>query len=105
MEENLLTQKPVVQLFNAILSLQTKQECMEFFEDLCTINELKALMQRLEVAKMVKENNTYMDIQVETGASTATIKRIKKLLESENSGFQTILNRIERLEDSLEETG
>ncbi len=94
----------VKQLFHAILSLNTKQECMEFFDDLCTINELKSFSQRLEVARMIKDGDTYMDIQIETGASSTSIKRIKKLVESGGGGYTLILNRIEDLE-SLEGTG
>jgi len=94
----------VKQLFHAILSLNTKQECMEFFDDLCTINELKSFSQRLEVARMVKDGDTYMDIQVETGASSSSIKRIKRLIESGGGGYELVLNRMEGLEP-FEETG
>ncbi|KAA9018050.1 YerC/YecD family TrpR-related protein [Niallia endozanthoxylica] len=94
----------VKQLFHAILSLNTKQECMEFFDDLCTINELKSFSQRLEVARMIRDGDTYMDIQIETGASSTSIKRIKKLIESGGGGYELILNRIGDLE-SFEGTG
>ena len=90
-----LSPEIVKQLFRAILSLENKQECMEFLDDLCTMNELKSFSQRLEVARMVRGGDTYMDIQIETGASSTSIKRIKRLIESEGSGYELVLNRIE----------
>ena len=65
-------------LFDAILSLQSKEECYAFFEDLCTVNELLSLSQRFEVAAMLKEGKTYLDIAEKTGASTATISRVNR---------------------------
>ncbi|QED47929.1 YerC/YecD family TrpR-related protein [Cytobacillus dafuensis] len=88
-------EKTVAQLYNAILSLHTKQECKAFFDDLCTMNEVKSFIQRLEVARMLREGDTYMDIQVETSASSATITRVKKLLDYGSSGYQLVLDRIE----------
>lgn len=93
-----LSSPMVKQLFHSILSLNSKQECMEFFEDLCTMNELKSFSQRLEVASMVRNGDTYMDIQVETGASSSSIKRIKRLIELEGSGYELVLHRIEESE-------
>ncbi|KAF0824664.1 YerC/YecD family TrpR-related protein [Cytobacillus firmus] len=90
-----LPEKNVRQLFNAILSLKTKEECSAFFDDLCTPNEIKAFVQRLEVARMLNEGQTYMDIQIETGASTATITRVKKLLEFGNNGYRLVFDRIQ----------
>ena len=63
-------------LFDAILSLKDKEECYTFFEDICTINELLSLSQRFEVAKMLREQKTYLEIAEKTGASTATISRV-----------------------------
>ena len=63
-------------LFEAILSLQDKEECYAFFEDVCTVNELLSLSQRFEVAKMLREKRTYLEIAEKTGASTATISRV-----------------------------
>ncbi|NYE04349.1 TrpR-related protein YerC/YecD [Bacillus niacini] len=88
-----LPQEPIEQLFNAILSLKTKEECAAFFDDLCTMNEIKAFVQRLEVARLLKEGNTYMDIQIETNASSSTITRVKKLLDYGSKGYQTVLER------------
>ena len=62
-------------LFEAILTLKTPEECYAFFEDVCTVNELLSLSQRYEVAKMLREKKTYLDIAERTGASTATISR------------------------------
>ena len=67
-------------LFDAILCLETKEECYRFFEDLCTSSELKAMSQRLVVAKMLTEKKVYTEIVRETGASTATISRVKRAL-------------------------
>ena len=90
-----LPQEPIEQLFKAILSLQTKEECAAFLDDLCTMNEIKSFVQRLEVARLLKEGNTYMDIQIETNASSSTITRVKKLLDYGNNGYQSVLERIE----------
>ena len=67
-------------LFEAILSLKNKEECYIFFEDVCTINELLSLSQRYEVARMLREHRTYLDIAEKTGASTATISRVNRSL-------------------------
>jgi len=90
-----LPQEPIVQLFQAILSLQTKEECAAFFDDLCTMNEMKAFVQRLEVARLLKEGHTYIDIQIETNASSTTITRVKKLLDYGSNGYHTVLERNE----------
>ncbi len=81
-------------LFQAILALKTTEECYSFFEDLCTINELNSLAQRLEVARMLKEGRTYSIIEEETGASTATISRVKRFLNYGAGGYELILGRI-----------
>lgn len=65
-------------LFKGILLLENVEECYRFFDDLCTVSELKALAQRFQVAKMLKSGNTYNDIVEKTGASTATISRVKR---------------------------
>ncbi len=73
MQINKLRGKELDQLFQAILSLENIEECYQFFDDLCTVNEIQSLAQRLEVARMLREGNTYHKIETETGASTATI--------------------------------
>ena len=83
-------------LFDAILCLKDKEECYDFFEDLCTVNELISLTQRFEVASMLKEQKTYLDIAEKTGASTATISRVNRALNYGNDGYQLVLDRLER---------
>lgn len=81
-------------LFDGILSLQNKEECYRFFEDICTINEIQAFEQRLQVAKMLAEKRTYLDIASTTGASTATISRINRSLNYGSDGYKLILERL-----------
>ncbi|MBO8171713.1 MAG: hypothetical protein H0Z33_07480 [Bacillaceae bacterium] len=92
--DKLRGKKELDQLFEAILSLKDKDECYIFFDDLCTVNEVKSLAQRLEVARMLGEGYTYNQIETETGASTATISRVKRCLNYGNDGYQMVLNRI-----------
>ncbi len=77
----------VDQLFDAILSLRNRDECYTFFEDVCTINELLSLSQRFEVAKMLREKKTYLEISEKTGASTATISRVNRSLSYGNDVY------------------
>ncbi len=86
----------VDQLFDAILCLQTREECYNFFEDLCTVNELLSLSQRFEVAAMLKEGRTYLEITEKTGASTATISRVNRSLNYGNDGYEMILERLKK---------
>jgi len=81
-------------LFQAILSLKSVEECYQFFEDICTISELKALSQRLEVARMLQGGHIYDDIVNRTGASTATISRVKRCLNYGADGYKIVLDRI-----------
>lgn len=82
------------QLFRAILELKSVEECYEFFEDLCTIQEMKAISARLEVARMLKAGDIYEDIVKKTGASMATISRIKRCLVYGSGGYEKILSRM-----------
>lgn len=82
-------------LFQAILTLKTKDECYDFFEDLCTINEILSLSQRYEVAAMLREKKTYQDIAQATGASTATISRVNRSLNYGNDGYFMVFQRLE----------
>lgn len=82
------------ELFKAILSLENEEDCYRFFEDLCTINEIHAFAQRLQVAKLLSEKKTYNEIEEITKASTATISRINKCLVYGAEGYQKILERI-----------
>lgn len=81
-------------LFEAVLSLESKDECYAFFEDLCTVNELLSLSQRFEVAAMLKEGKTYLDIAEKTGASTATISRVNRSLNYGNDGYELVFGRM-----------
>lgn len=83
-------------LFDAIMQLQNKEECYIFFEDICTINELLSLSQRFEVASMLREKKTYLDIAEKTGASTATISRVNRSLNYGNDGYDMVLNRMNK---------
>lgn len=84
----------VDRLFEAILTLKTVDECYAFFEDLATVGEIRALAQRLEVAKMLHAGMTYEDIVAATGASTATISRVKKCLHYGADGYAIVLSRL-----------
>ena len=84
----------VEQLFEAVLSLENKDECFDFFEDVCTINELLSLSQRFEVAKMLMDKRTYLDISEKTGASTATISRVNRSLNYGNDGYEMVFSRM-----------
>jgi len=81
-------------LFEAILLLETKEECYRFFQDLATVAEIKALAQRLEVARMLEEDITYNRIAEITGASSATISRVKRCLNYGADGYKLILQRL-----------
>ena len=81
-------------LFDCILSLQSMDECYDFFEDLCTVNELQAISQRIVVAKMLSEKRVYSDIVKETGASTATISRGNRSLQFGCNGYEKLFERV-----------
>lgn len=85
----------VDRLFDAILCLQSKEECYIFFEDLCTVNELLSLSQRFEVASMLDDHKTYLEIAEKTGASTATISRVNRSLNYGNDGYDMVFKRME----------
>ena len=89
----------VKHLFEAVLQLENVEECYQFFEDVCTINELLSLSQRFEVAKMLTENKTYLEIAEQTGASTATISRVNRSLNYGNDGYDMILRRLEEAKE------
>lgn len=83
-------------LFDAILHLETKEECHKFFEDVCTINELNAIAQRFEVASMLRQEKTYLEIAKETGASTATISRVNRSLNYGNDSYDMLFSRMQQ---------
>ena len=82
-------------LFEAILALKDQEECRAFFQDLCTVAELKAMAQRLEVAQLLDQGLIYNDILRRTGASSATISRVNRALQYGADGYKTVLPRLE----------
>ncbi|MBQ8063020.1 MAG: TrpR-like protein, YerC/YecD [Clostridia bacterium] len=83
-------------LFDSILKLETREECYKFFEDLCTVNELKSISQRVVVAKMLTEKRVYSDIVAATGASTATISRVNRSLSYGEGGYDIAFDRLKK---------
>ncbi|MEG0751955.1 MAG: YerC/YecD family TrpR-related protein [Oscillospiraceae bacterium] len=94
---NKLHSENLDQLFEAIMSLKNLDECYAFFEDLCTVTELKAISQRFHVANLLLQNRVYNDIVSETGASTATISRVNRSLSTGNDGYRMLLERIGKI--------
>ncbi|MBQ4100940.1 MAG: TrpR-like protein, YerC/YecD [Oscillospiraceae bacterium] len=92
---NKLKDKNADFLFNAILELQTVEECYNFFEDLCTVSELKSIAQRLQVARMLSQHCVYSDIVNKTGASTATISRVNRSLNYGCDGYKIVFDRLD----------
>jgi len=82
-------------LFKAILKLENIEECYKFFEDICTEKEIKAIAQRLEVGRLLLENNTYVEIEKKTGASTATISRVNRVLNYGTGGYKLALKKLD----------
>ena len=83
-------------LFEGILCLNDVSECYTFFEDICTVNELLSFSQRFEVARMLREDKTYMEIAEKTGASTATISRVNRALNYGNDGYDMVFSRVKK---------
>lgn len=92
--ESKLKREDIDELFKAVLLLENEEDCYRFFEDICTINELHAIAQRLQVAKLLSENKTYTEIENITKASTATISRINKCLVYGAEGYKRILDKM-----------
>ena len=90
-------------LFDAILTLQNKEECYTLVEDVCTVNELLSLSQRYEVARMLRAQKTYLDIAEKTGASTATISRVNRSLNYGNDGYDMVFARTKVNEEEEKE--
>ena len=82
-------------LFKAMLALETEEECYNFFEDLCTVSELKEMSKRFYAAKLLNDNRIYNDIADETGLSTATISRVNRCLKYGKDGYAMMLKRVE----------
>ncbi|MBR3395711.1 MAG: helix-turn-helix domain-containing protein [Firmicutes bacterium] len=83
-------------LFKAILTLETEEDCYRFFEDLLTIKELQSMAQRWQVVRMLKEKMTYIDIAAETGASATTISRVNKCLHYGAGGYAAVLKKLDK---------
>ena len=91
----------VDELFEAILSLKSTEECYRFFEDVCTVKEIMDIAQRLKTAKMLSAGANYQEINKETGCSTATISRVRRCLEYGAGGYRTVLARISEGKEQL----
>ena len=89
-----LNEKELAELYEAVLTLKNTEECSKFFEDICTIPELKAISQRYQVAKMLSKKSVYSDIVSETGASTATISRVNRSLNYGSDGYKIVFERL-----------
>ena len=96
--ESKFKKEDIDELFEAVLTLRDLEDCYRFFEDICTINELHAIAQRLQVAKLLSEKKTYSEIEAITNASTATISRINKCLIYGADGYQRVLERLKEKE-------
>ncbi|MBQ6807807.1 MAG: hypothetical protein IJP07_01400 [Firmicutes bacterium] len=92
--ENKIRSESIDELFQALLALRDQEECYRFFADLTTIPEIKSLAQRLQVAKLLMQNETYTVISKSTGASTATISRVKNALFYGSDGYKLIIDRL-----------
>lgn len=91
-----LRSEEIDELFKAILTLESVDECYDFFEDICTIKEILEISQRLQVAKLLQAKKNYQEISKETGASTATISRVGKCLTYGNDGYKLVLKRLDK---------
>ena len=94
MGNNEITKKETKALYQAITMISTEEECKKFFSDLFTINEIKSVAQRLEVARLLKEKVTFSEIEKLTGASSATISRVNRALNYGTGGYDEILEKL-----------
>lgn len=93
MEKTIRTQT-VKDFLEAVLTLETVEECMEFFEDVCTVKEVQSIAQRFAVARMLRQGHTYAEVAQETGASTATISRVNRSLNYGNASYDKVFDRL-----------
>lgn len=96
-----LKTEAVDHLFEAILTLKSIEECYTFFEDVCTVNEVLSISQRYEVARMLRNKSTYLEIAEKTGASTATISRVNRSLNYGNDGYDMVFERLNENADDI----
>lgn len=87
-------------LYECILTLKSKKDCASFFEDLCTIQELNSIAQRLEVARLLKQGKTYTTIAAETGSSTATISRVNRSLSYGTGGYDLAFGKLKEKDNN-----
>ena len=99
MEKTIRTQF-VKEFLEAVLTLESVDECMDFFEDVCTVKEVQSIAQRFAVAKLLKDGKTYAEVANETGASTATISRVNRILNYGTDGLKTALERLDTTADA-----
>lgn len=99
--ESKFKREDIDELFEAVLTLKDSEDCYRFFEDICTINEIHAIAQRLQVAKLLSEKKTYNEIENLTSASTATISRINKCLMYGADGYRRVLERLDEKNTKL----
>ena len=92
--ESKYRREDIDELFDGILTLRDREDCYRFFEDICTINEIHSMAQRLQVAKLLSEKKTYNEIEKVTKASTATISRINKCIVYGADGYRRVLDRL-----------
>jgi TrpR-related protein YerC/YecD len=92
--DKILNDKNTELFFESILQLESVEECRNFFEDLCTVNELKSISQRIVVAKMLRDKKVYSEIVDETGASTATVSRVNRSLQYGCGGYDLVFERM-----------
>ena len=93
--ESKFKREDIDELFEAVLTLRDQEDCYRFFEDICTVNEIHAIAQRLQVAKLLSEKKTYTEIEAVTKASTATISRVNRSLNYGNDGYELVFQRME----------
>jgi len=90
-----IKREPFQEMYEAILSLETLDECVRFFDDLCSVNELRAIEQRYQVARLLSEGNVYSTIVEQTGASSATISRVNRTLLYGKDGYDVVFKRLD----------
>lgn len=88
-----MNKKDYKELFDEILKLETEEECEKFFDDLCTINELDAMLQRIKAAKMLLEDKTFQEVTKETKISSATLARVSKCIKYGDGGYKSIIEK------------
>ena len=94
-KEKGVKREPFMEMYEAILTLETLDECVRFFDDLCSVTELRAIEQRYQVARMLNEGHIYSTILEQTGASSATISRVNRSLQYGADGYEVVFKRLD----------